>query len=199
MSKMFIPYFIKNVIIKNPIKMLIIVALIVFYNIGTNTDPVKKEHTILHSHLIEADSVFITRADDGDLSLMTLEDGDERKGDKIITEETSDGLQIIIILSVLLSFVLVVGTFISDEEIGWEFVSIFTNTKDEVILNKITCEFEDDIFYYIYEGKLLSRAKRQLYSDDLIRTFKKSNLSILPEFLTKQQRRDSKLKDLFGD
>jgi hypothetical protein len=104
-----------------------------------------------------------------------------------------------VILSSIVLFLIVICLFLAsigiDDSATWDFKNCFLNAK----LRMVKCEFEDDIYYYHYKGKLIATSHDNLYSHKLERCLE-SPLNIYPDFPgTKEQRRDKKLKELFNE
>ena len=67
------------------------------------------------------------------------------------------------------------------------------------------CEEEDNTLYYRFRGRLLAKQdfrngwRRDRYSIILdVEHFLKNGANLYPEFMTKSERRNKKLRELFG-
>ena len=112
---------------------------------------------------------------------------------------TKDKENVWLILSwigfVALCIVLLVATFQTDDDFNWE----FTGRWSDVLHRDIVCEFEDDLYYYTLDNKLLCKSQDQrirLY-DEVNRYISFPNLYL--EYKgTKQQKRNNKLDKILN-
>jgi hypothetical protein len=114
----------------------------------------------------------------------------------LITSEYHDGNVAMWVSFGIISFVLFIFTLLTwGESEGWE----IEDCLGEAFLSLVTCEFEDDKFYYICCGKLIGisdhkKTHQYILGDFRVRGF--DELKTCPKFETKTQRRDRSLKEL---
>ena len=94
------------------------------------------------------------------------------------------------------TIVVVVCTFINDDDVGWEFGDCW----DEAFCTLIYCEEEDGYFYYFALGRLISKRDRQIsrsyrmMSELHLDGFR--DLYRCPKYQTKKQRRETLLDEI---
>lgn len=209
---MFILYFIKNLVVNNPYKLLMILSLFVLWRIGPRIDKVENTYRFIQSFEYGSKWLFITeggRAAGGygssGFNVVSFDEcpeviSREPSGAGIFKVVEHDILTfLVIILFVVIAIILIVFSVINDDYSGWELDDIIEKSKSDSIIRQISCELEDGIFYYIYKGRLLIRSNTQLNDYNLVDCAKRFSLSTLPKFATKQERRDKKLKELFNE
>jgi hypothetical protein len=96
----------------------------------------------------------------------------------------------------LFSVMIIIGTFSSDSDMSWNMSRCFS----KACVNEVICEFEDENYCYVFEGRLLYREPYQIdgstISDRLRKYFKNPNL--FPPFDTKEGKREKKLAEILG-
>jgi len=193
-------HYFKNLLIKNPIKVVMIGLLILLWNLGNNLKPQTNEDHFIHSMKYESKWLYITRDNKGSYSVVTFDKEPKVVGDKIVYQSTNDAIVPICLGFIILVIVLIVSSVIPEEDANWGFSDIWKDTKINYNMGLISCEIEDEIYYYIFKDRLLTTSKYQLSSYDLSNRLDKFPYSTLPKFPgTKEERRDKKLKELFNE
>jgi hypothetical protein len=115
----------------------------------------------------------------------------------VITTQSYNGFNIFFwVLFVISVIVLVIATFISDDDVNWEFQDAWL----EAFTSLIYCEEENGEFYYFALGRLISKTDRQVgrnyrITNELrIEGFR--DLYRCPKYQTKTQRRETLLNKI---
>jgi hypothetical protein len=139
---------------------------------------------------------FFTKTNDGDYSSMTTKT--PLKNNTYSYTEKQDGYYVFQALGWICVIVLVIGFFIglSDGDISWD----FDECLEKSLSFLISCNIEDDKFYYMALGRLLRKTDKQLggyhsITRELnIHSF--SDILNCPKFKTRSQKRGELLDKL---
>jgi hypothetical protein len=116
----------------------------------------------------------------------------------VITSQSYNGFNIFFwVLFGILTVILIICTFVNDDDIGWEIEDSWTTSFTTLIY----CEEENGEFYYFALGRLISKRDKQIISGGYRIT---SELQIngfrdlyrCPKFQTKTQRRETLLNKI---
>ena len=174
--------------------------LFLLWNLGENLEDVVTQTHFIHSMKYESQWLYITKDNKGSFSVTTFDKEPNVVGDKIVYKSSNEAIIPICIGFIIIVIVLVVISVIPEEDVNWGFSDIWSYTKEEYNMKLISCELEDEKYYYIYKGKLLAISDYQLSKYDLATILDKFPYSTLPKFPgTKEERRDKKLKELFNE
>ena len=189
-------FYLRNLLIRNPIKLVMIGLIFFLCSTAINLKPQINETHFISKINYESNWLYVIRSDKGEISVLSF--NQEPKtigGNRIVYESTPDAIVPIIIFIVFLLILLIVFSLIPEEDINWQLDEIWEQTQ----INSISCEIEDDIFYYVYRNRLLKISKVQLSSSDLSNILSRFTYSTLPVFPgTKKERRDKKLKEILS-
>ena len=182
---------------ENPVKSIMLGIIMLLIIPITKLEKLTSTKTFEVELSVDGKYCYIVHDSENNLEFLSFTDKPVIKDKRIIYQETHP-LVIVswIILSVLALLVIVAST-IDDRATGWEFKDVWA----QACVREVTCEFEDSCYYYQFEGRLIYKDKYQLdmyNSKEKIRDYYRNGKNLYPEFLTKNQRRDSKLKDLLG-
>jgi hypothetical protein len=139
---------------------------------------------------------FFTKTNDGDYSSITTKT--PLKNNTYSYTETQDGYYGFQALGWTSIFVLVICFFvgISDDDVSWN----FDECLEKSLSFLISCEIENDTFYYMSLGRLLRKSDRQLGGyHSITRELNVRNFSDIlncPKFKTKSQKRGELLDKL---
>jgi hypothetical protein len=139
---------------------------------------------------------FFAKTNDGDYSSMTTKN--PLKNNTYSYTETQDDYYFFQTLGWICVIILVIGFFIglSDGDISWD----FDECLEKSLSFLISCNIEDDKFYYMALGRLLRKSDKQLggyhsITRELnIRNF--SDILNCPKFKTRSQKRGELLDKL---
>lgn len=189
--------FLKHLTINNPVKMFITVLLFIFTGLAVH----------FNYEVVDSDKVITSFTDNGkwhyvcpngtDYTVKNFDKELEIKDNKISYISTCAGFYVFTILSCILGFVILIMAIIGDRETEWD----FSGNWHESGIDYVYCEFEDGIYYYVYNGRLIHKDQNQLdrwYFKTFIENYSR-NRNLYPEFISKTQKRDKKLKELFND
>lgn len=187
--------YIKKVILNNPIKSFFLGCLLVLIGLAIHFNRLETIQSKVSSSF-ELDGKFYYAIHKDHFMIKEFDEKLPIVDGKITYQEKSDLFGIFTILSVFLGIFVFLTFVIPDNNDGWN----FKDNWYDVSVDEVSCEFEDGIFYYVYKGKLIYHDKYQLdrYSfRSKIREFNRQGANLCPDFLTKSQRRDQKLKEIF--
>ena len=195
--------FIKYLVIKNPIKLLMVVAAIVAFNYA-GTIPGGYEYYDIAAQAKDGNTyVYVIRSHDGGenpYDVISSNKEEKVENNRLVYYDYHDGNIVIWIIFGILSLLIVIFTIMglaSDvDDIGWEIEDCYTLS----ISTLIYCELEGDTYYYMIMGRLIEKRKDQLrYTSNLareMRIFNMSDIFRLPKFSTKTQKRNNNLDKL---
>lgn len=196
--------FIKYLVIKNPIKLLMVVGAIVTFNYA-GTIPGGYEYYDIAAQAKDGNTnIYVIRSHDGGenpYDVISSNKDEKVENNRLVYYDYHDGnifLWIIFgILSLLITIFTIIGLANDDDEIiGWEIEDCYTLS----ISTLIYCELEGDTYYYMIMGRLIEMRKDQLrYTSNVareMRIFNMSDVFRLPKFSTKTQKRNNNLDKL---
>lgn len=197
-----IPKYLLKLIVKNPIKVIMLaVTLALLYPIF-NLEGDKKENIKVINHFKNGvfDYYVVPSSGENDMKIV--------KSEKELTINIDgtievDDENVPLILSwigfVALIVILVISTFQDDDDYNWSFRDNFI----EVLHDDVLCEMEqignDEVYYYILDGRLILKSKshKSRIHDEVKRYFQSPKIFI--EYKgTKQKRRSNKLDEILG-
>jgi hypothetical protein len=195
--------FIKYLVIKNPIKLLMVVAAIVAFNYA-GTIPGGYEYYDIAAQAKDGNTyVYVIRSHDGGenpYDIVSSNKPEKVQNNQLVYYDYHDGNIVIWVIFGILCLLIVIFTIIGlvndDDDVGWEIEDCYTLS----ISTLIYCELEEDTYYYMIMGRLIEMRKDQMrYSSNLareMRIFTMSDVSRLPKFSTKTQKRKNNLDKL---
>jgi hypothetical protein len=132
-----------------------------------------------------------------DLSLETF-DKEPKINGKIISYQEEHPAEILSLIAIItFSILIIIGTISTNSDMNWSYSRCYA----KACVSEVICEFEEGYYYYQFEGRLIFKDK---YTIDLysarqrIEGFFTNGKNLYPEFLTKEQRRDKKLKEILS-
>ena len=195
--------FFKYLVIKNPIKLLMVVGAIVSFNYA-GTIPGEYEYYDIAAQTKDGNTnIYVVRSHDGGenpYDVVSSNKEEKVENNQLVYYDYHDAnilLWVVFgILILLITIFTIIGLANDDDEIGWEIEDCYTMS----ISTLIYCELEGDIFYYMIMGRLIEKRKDQIrYTSNLAREFRIFNISDvfrLPKFSTKTQNRNNILNKL---
>ena len=197
-----IPKYLLKIIVKNPVKVImLIVALVLLYPIfHLNYD--KKEDVKVITHFKNGVSECYVVPSSGEPGMKIIKSDKELivNNDGTITLDSENAPLILSWIGfVVLLIIIVISTFQDDDDYNWSFRDNFI----EVLHDDVLCEMEqignDEMYYYILDGRLILKSKshRSRVQDEVSRYFQSPKIFIEYEG-TKQKRRNNKLDEILG-
>lgn len=195
--------FIKYLVIKNPIKLLMVVGAIVAFNYA-GTIPGGYEYYDIAAQAKDGNTnIYVIRSHDGGenpYDVVSSNKEEKVENNRLVYYDYHDANILLWIVFGILSLLIVIFTIIGlandDDEIGWEIEDCYTLS----ISTLIYCELEGYTYYYMIMGRLIEMRKDQLrYTSNVareMRIFNMSDVFRLPKFSTKTQKRNNNLDKL---
>jgi hypothetical protein len=184
-------------IIKNPIKLISLISIPFFYQIAGSFDPMTDKLEVISEIEQKTEWVYVVESKTGSIKydILTFDERqDISKG--FIIDETYHPLNVIFwILFIGAIAMVVIPTFIDDDDMNWDIEGI----NSVSILKIIDCELEDDVYYYVSMGRLLGKFENRIQTPDInyhLKVYDFDDIMRCPKFKTKKQDRDSKLDKL---
>jgi hypothetical protein len=176
---------------------MLLCAIALLYPIFNCNYDLKEQVKVITSFKYDTNTCYVYYGSENSFSVLKFDKEQPISPDGYLTKD-KDNFWLILswIGFVVLCIILLVATFQDDDDANWE----FTGRWADVLHRDIVCEFEDDIYYYILDNKLLCKSDTQLTRlHDLVnRYIKYPNLFI--EFKgTKQKKRNNKLEEILSD
>jgi hypothetical protein len=175
---------------------MILCAIALLYPIFNCNPDLKKKVKVITSFKYDTNTCYVYYGSDG-LNVLKFDKEQPISPDGYLTKDKDN---VWLILSwfgfVVLCIGLLVATFHSDDDFNWG----FTGRWSDVLHRDIVCEFEDGLYYYILDNKLLCKSDTQMTRlyDNVNRYMKYPNL-FLEYKGTKQQKRNNKLDKILSD
>lgn len=178
-------------------KMVMLLCTIALLYPILNCNPDLKEKVkVITSFKYDTNTCYVYYASDNSFKVLKFDKEQTISPDGYLTKD-KDNVWLILswIGFVALCIVLLVATFQTDDDFNWE----FTGRWSDVLHRDIVCEFEDGLYYYTLDNKLLCKSQDQrtrLY-DEVNRYISFPNLYL--EYKgTKQQKRNNKLDKILN-
>lgn len=200
----YILQFTKNLIIKNLVKVLLLVVALISFNLSCKLKSGSfKSRTIITQDKIGKEYLYIFENSSGSsdkYEIYSTYDKEIIKGDKLYYW-SSNGFKIFLwVVSGSCLGVVIIFTIINliddDLDVCWNIKDI--NKKS--LYNLLRCEYEDGKYYYSIDGRLLgiegNRIKDHWQFEDRYRIYTLSDVKRLPKFKTKTENRNTKLSEL---
>jgi hypothetical protein len=193
-----IPKYLIKLIVKNPVKVImLIVALVLLYPIFHLNDD-KKEDVKVITHFKNGVFDYYVVPSSSEPGMKIIKSDKELNNDGSITLD-SENVPLILswIAFVVLLIIIVISIFQDDDDYNWSFRDNFI----EVLHDDVACEMEqignDEIYYYILDGRLILKSKshRSRVHDEVERYFQSPKIFIEYEG-TKQKKRSNKLDEI---
>lgn len=185
--------FLFKIIISNPWKITFLAIIIFCYNYVNNAELIEVQKPIIHKFMNDGKDFYVVKSSENSYSVIEQKDNTKIINNKIVLTELEPGVIISIIVIVVLLIMLLIFTFVPEEDINWNFIDIWDSTRYKFI----EVFSENDVYYYTYRGRLLSKKEFQLSEWDLI-CLLESPLNIYPPFEgTKADRRNKKIEKIF--
>lgn len=195
--------FIKYLVIKNPIKLLMVVGAIVAFNYA-GTIPGGYEYYDIAAQTKDGNTnIYVIRSHDGGenpYDVVSSNKDEKVENNRLVYYDYHDGNILLWIIFGILCLLIVIFTIIGlandDDDISWNIEDCYQQS----ISTLIYCELEGDTYYYMIMGRLIDKRKDQLrYTSNLareMRIFNMSDVFRLPKFSTKTQKRNNILDKL---
>jgi hypothetical protein len=194
--------FIKYLIINNPIKLIMVVAVVMSFKFA-GTFPGENEYYNIVSQTKDGNTyvyVVNSSSNDSGYEILTSDKPKVVKNGQLQSWNYNDVNILLYVVGGILTIIILVGTIIGlandDDDIGWEISDCYSMA----ITTLIYCELEGDTYYYMIMGRLIEKRKDQIrFTSNLAREFRIFNMSDvfrLPKFSTKTQKRNNILDKL---
>ena len=190
--------FIKYLIIKNPLKILFLVASITVFNFA-GTLPGSMDYVDLVSETKDGNTyVYVVkeRHNESGYGIISTNEKQVIKNNQLGVWNYHDGNVVLWVSFAILSIIVIICTFIPEDDINWDIEECYQRG----ITTLIYCELEGDTYYYMIMGRLIEKRKDQIrYTTNLareMRIFNMSDIFRLPRFSTKTQKRNNILNKL---
>lgn len=188
-------FFIKNLLINNPVKTTIwsISLFILYFPVvrGISDDV----YTGYVTQVVQLDSRYATiyqRKDRAEYLLLISDEKPVYKNNQFVISETSGLFVLCVILGGIGLLICIISTFATDHDDGWQIGKQWIQSRVECV----ECHLEENKYYYIYRGRLVSESEHQLNPYDLEKLMSTVNIKLFPKFETKKQSRHRKLDEL---
>ena len=175
---------------------MILCAIALLYPISNCNPDLKEKVKVITSFKYDTNTCYVYYGSEG-FNVLKFDKEQTISPDGYLTKDKDN---VWLILSwfgfVVLCIGLLVATFHTDDDFNWG----FTGRCSDVLHRDIVCEFEDGLYYYILDNKLLCKSQDQrirLY-DEVNRYISFPNL-FLEYKGTKQQKRNNKLDKILSD
>ena len=201
-------FFLFQLIKENPAKIIIIaITCVMFYFAGKIPDSIaeydvaKNDDGTYQCLKIDNNYVFVCKDIDHDkIKYTCVWDSKEIpiKNGKIYLSSYHPGNMFLWIGFFICLLVVIVGTLIGDNAVGWN----LDRCKEVAFSKLITCEEENGEYYYFALGRLIQRRtmpldpKRWPDNIDVLGVSSFSQLKVCPKYQTKSQRRNSIIRNL---
>ncbi len=186
----------KKIIETNPVKVFLMLCLFALTGLSIHFTRLITLTSRVHSSFEYGDKwCYVIGSDVNSLSIAKFDNKVEIVNGKITYQEADGIAGLFIVLAALLGLLLFIFSVIGNDETDWG----FKDNWYEVSVDEIVCELEDGIYYYMYKGRLIYQQKNKLDRRSFvskIREFNREGKNMYPEFLTKSQRREEKIKEI---
>ena len=175
---------------------MLLCTIALLYPIFNCDSDLKEKVKVITSFKYDTNTCYVYYASDNSFNVLKFDKEQTISPDGYLTKD-KDNVWLILswIGFVVLCIVLLVATFQDDDDFNWG----FSERWADVLHRDIVCEFEDDLYYYILDNKLLCKSQDQrtrLY-DEVNRYISYPNLYL--EYKgTKQQKRNNKLDKILN-
>lgn len=185
--------YIFNLFKENPLKLIMIILIITSSLFIKNSKPVSDSSYFVIKFTDKGKICYVVPTSNN-YTVQIFDSNPVEIKNLIKYERTSELITLYIIIIVISSIVLFIGSLPIDDELGWNLREILYDTKLELV----KCDFEDGFYYYHYKNKLLIRDKYDNVGENqLIEKLRRLNLC--PEYKgTKSQQRDKKLSNILS-
>jgi hypothetical protein len=191
--------FTESVIIKNKLKLLILITIITsFFFAGTFPDETAT-HKIIHQLTRDKNYLYIEegiRNNRIEYEVLSFSKPQDIVDGILTTKEYNEINVLFWILFGISLFILILTTFVTwDTGDGWE----IKECKELAFLSLVECEFEGGKYYYTCCGKLLGSKENKVAHQYILGEFRVrgfDELKTCPEFQTKTKKRNKSLEEL---
>lgn len=193
--------FIAAIFLKNILKIISLIGILTASLLVSNMKPVNDSDRFITKfedrgnfcYVVESGSDYTVRHFDKK-PVEKSEVYGTKKVDIIEYQRTSDWIILYSVIIFFGSIFVFIASLPIDDDFGWK----IRDTIDEVKLSLVKCEFEDDVYYYHYNGKLLIKSKTNNISHNAILN-ELEFINLHPKYEgTKSQQREKKLKNILG-
>lgn len=175
---------------------MLLCTIALLYPISNCNPDLKEKVKVITSFKYDVNTCYVYYASDNSFNVLKFDKEQPISPDGYLTKDRDNfGLILSWIGFVVLCIILLVATFQTDDDFNWG----FNGRWGEVLHRDIVCEFEDGLYYYIIDNKLLCKSQDQrtrLY-DEVNRYISSPNL-FLEYKGTKQQKRNNKLDKILS-
>lgn len=184
--------FISRLIKVNKIKILLIIVDLLLLIPITNLDyDKKKQISVVSKFEYGVEHLYVVKEKDFDVLSYHEEIPIENGMISVSTDNVPLILSWFAFITILI--ILIIFSFIDDTDTNWEIEDNWIDCLNQDII----CEFENEYYHYILDGRLLNKSKSPLFRfHNEIEEFVK-NPKLFIEFNTVQQKRNSKLEKIF--
>ena len=175
---------------------MLLCAIALLYPIYNCNPDLKEKVKVITSFKYDVNTCYVYYASDNSFNVLKFDKEQPISPDGYLTKDKDNfGLILSWIGFVVLCIILLIATFQDDDDYNWE----FNGRWSEVLHRDIVCEFEDNIYYYILDNKLLCKSdnQRTRLHDEVNRYISFPNL-FLEYKGTKQQKRNNKLDKILS-
>lgn len=192
---MLIIHFILTLIRKNPVKVSLLFITPFFFFFGLNSQDVQMDLNLITQFSDGGKFHYVVKKQENydiyDFDKPAIINNNQIT---IIEKSVIYTISLIVLTLIAVFFFAAFIVGLNDTDLGWEISDVIIESK----LKLVKCDFEDEIYYYHYRGKLIAKKSFQVDISTLVSALKKP-LNILPDFKgTKSQIRDKKLKSLIN-
>lgn len=184
--------FITMILKNNIFKILSLIAIVISSSFIINMKPVDDSDRFIVK--FEDKGKFIYVVESGERYDVRIFDKKpiEKQGNSIEYQRTSDWIILHILIIIFASAFVIIGSIPMDDDFGWKIGDAIDETK----LGLVKCDFEDNVYYYHYNGRLLIKSNTNNISHNAILSeLEYTNLH--PKYEgTKSQQRDKKLSNI---
>ena len=193
--------FIKYLVIKNPIKLLMVVGAVVTFNYA-GTIPGGYEYYDIAAQTKDGNTnIYVIRSHgENPYDVVSSNKPEKIQNNQLVYYDYHDGNVLLWVIFGILCLLILVFTIIGlvndDDEVGWGIEDCYTMS----ISTLIYCELEEDTYYYMIMGRLIQKRNDQIrFTSNIareMRIFNMSDVFRLPKFSTKTQKRKNNLDKL---
>jgi len=195
--------YIKYILIKNPIKLLMVIGAIITFNYAGTIPGEYAYYDIVAQTKDGNTHIYVIRSHDGGenpYDVVSSNKPEKVQNNQLVYYDYHDANILLWLVFGILSLLIVIFTILGivndDDDISWNLEYCYTMA----ITTLIYCELDGDTYYYMIMGRLIDMRKDQIrYTSNIareMRIFNMSDVFRLPKFSTKTQNRNNILNKL---